>query len=52
MFFFSYLAQPVDERDADCRQDEDAMNYGLPHYASLGVVGPSRAQTSRFDEGA
>jgi len=47
------VRQPVDIGNADGREDEHAVDDGLPHHAALGVVGGARrtAEVSGLDEG-
>ena len=44
--------QPINDRDADGREDEDGVDDGLPHDAGFSICGVWSSQITRFDEGA
>src|SRR5215510_3211117 len=45
------IGQLVHQGNPDGRQDEDAVNDGLPHHAGFGVGGLPRRQPAGLDEG-
>lgn len=46
------LGHPIHGGDADGRENEDAVNDGLPHDAFARDAGPRHADAGRFDEGS